>query len=467
MRPRTSALSNRSRRDARALRVGSRTIAAVVAVLAFCTAGAAASPLQAQAPLPPPTKEEIGRAVMMIEQLSGDLKKYYYDSTFHGIDLEAKKRQTIERIKAAQSQPQAFAYVAQFLADFNDSHTFLQGFEHKKEVSYGYSLKLVGDSCYVSRVTKGSDAEAKGLARGDRLVKLDGNVPTRQNLWVLQYVYRALSPRAAVHLVVEHPTGITEEMDVLAKITEGRVVRDYTDDTERHFMEDEGEKEMYRLRHRYHEYGDSIIVWRFPEFVGGDQDGIDNMMALVKRHRALVLDLRGNPGGSVATQLRLIGSFFDSAVVNSKWRTRDSTFTLKADPVSKNPFRGMLVILIDGQSASASEMTARTMQLEGRAIIVGDRSAGAVQTARTFPHAAGYEKFLAYAASITIADVEMSDGSRLERVGVVPDEIVLPTGADMATGRDPQMARALAIVGMTVTPEQAARVFREDKDAGQ
>jgi C-terminal processing protease CtpA/Prc len=283
---------------------------------------------------------------------------------------------------------------------------------------------------------------------------------------MLSYVYRSLSPRAGMHLVVEHPTGIPQEMDVIAKIVDGRAVRDYTDETDRHFMGDEGEKEAYRLRHRYHSYGDSVLVWRFPEFLAGGEDGIDNMMAIAKRHRALVLDLRGNGGGAVTTQERLIASFFDTAFVVDTMKMRSGVEVHRVTPTSKDPFRGMTVVLVDAGSGSSSEIVARALQLQGRAIVVGDRSAGAVQMARWFPHGAGgSERFLEYGASITIADVVMFDGSRLERIGVVPDEIVLPTGADMAAKRDPQMARALALVGMTVTPEQAARVFHEDKDA--
>lgn len=440
-----------------------RTVYRLAVAAAALVGLTGAAPLAAQ-DAPPPTKEEIGRATTMIEQLSGDLKKYYYDSTYHGIDLETRKRTAIEHVNGARNRSEAFAYVAQFLADFNDSHTGLYGFEHRNNVHYGFSLWMVGDSCYIARVTPGSDAAAKGVARGDRVVRLDKNVPTRQNFHMLQYVYRALSPRTAVHLTLEHPDGRQEEVDVQSKVTPGRVVIDWTSESDRRFYQEEGEKELLRLRHRYHSYGDSVLVWRLPEFIYGDDATIDRMIGRAKQHRALVLDLRGDPGGAVSTLQRLIGSFFDTTIVSSIWKARDSTYAVKAKPVGKEPYRGMLVILVDGQSASAAELTARTMQIEGRAIIVGDRSAGAVQVSQGFGHAAGFTKYLGYGAAITIADVTMSDGSRLERVGVVPDRLVLPTGADMATGRDPQMATALEIVGMKLTPEQAARVIRDEQD---
>jgi C-terminal processing protease CtpA/Prc len=53
----------------------------------------------------------------------------------------------------------------------------------------------------------------------------------------------------------------------------------------------------------------------------------------------------------------------------------------------------------------------------------------------------------------------MSDGTRLEKRGVIPDKLVVPTGADIAAGRDPALAKALEIAGVTRTSEQAGRIL--------
>ena len=64
-----------------------------------------------------------------------------------------------------------------------------------------------------------------------------------------------------------------------------------------------------------------------------------------------------------------------------------------------------------------------------------------------------------YGASITDADIIMSDGKSLERVGVVPDETRLPTNRDLAAKHDPVLAYAASLVGVTIPPDKAGALF--------
>jgi len=64
-----------------------------------------------------------------------------------------------------------------------------------------------------------------------------------------------------------------------------------------------------------------------------------------------------------------------------------------------------------------------------------------------------------FGASVTEWDLIMKDGKSLERNGVTPDQLILPTAQDLASGRDPVLAQAAGILGVTMTPETAGKAF--------
>jgi len=66
-----------------------------------------------------------------------------------------------------------------------------------------------------------------------------------------------------------------------------------------------------------------------------------------------------------------------------------------------------------------------------------------------------------FGVQVTDADVVMSDGGRLERVGVRPDELLIPTSADLAAKRDPALARALTLAGVPTDAAKAGTLLRE------
>ncbi|MBP1770638.1 MAG: hypothetical protein H6P96_1256 [Candidatus Aminicenantes bacterium] len=79
--------------------------------------------------------------------------------------------------------------------------------------------------------------------------------------------------------------------------------------------------------------------------------------------------------------------------------------------------------------------------------------------AKLYSREMGAEFSIFYGLMITESDLIMADGQSLEGIGVVPDELLLPTAQDLAAGRDPVLAKAVSLAGGLILPEEAAKQF--------
>jgi C-terminal processing protease CtpA/Prc len=423
-----------------------------IAMLLF--AGALFSALGQQ----PPSGLDRERGRSMLQMIKDDLKKNYYDPTYHGMDLEIRFRTAEEKIKGATSLGQIFGIIAQALIDLDDSHTFFLPPGRSYNTEYGWQMQIIGDKCYVVAVKSGSDAEAKGLREGDEIYTIDGFEPARENFWKIQYTYRALRPRPGMRLVVIKPDGKSQQLDVKAKVQQEKRVVDLTQGLDIDELIRESENEDRLHRHRYIEMGENLFIWKMPQF-DMPKEKVDEFVDKFRKRKALVLDLRGNHGGYEETLLRLLSNFFDHDVKVGDLKTRKEEKAITAKTRGDHVFTGKLVVIVDSESGSAAELFARVVQLEKRGIVIGDRSAGAVMRARKYSHKMGVDVVVPYGVSITNADIIMTDGKTLEHLGVTPDEVKLPTAADVAAKRDPVLAYAISLLGGNVSSEKAGALF--------
>jgi carboxyl-terminal processing protease len=176
----------------------------------------------------------------------------------------------------------------------------------------------------------------------------------------------------------------------------------------------------------------------------------------------LIIDLRGNGGGYSKTLERLIGNFADHDIKIGDAKGRKESKPQVAKTRGSSIFKGKLAILVDSDSASASEQFARIMQLEKLGTVIGDRTAGALMESKYYEGQTGVGSVLYFGTSVTVNDLIMPDGKSLEKVGVIPNELVLPTGADLAAMRDPVLARAAELVGVKLEAEKAGTLFPKD-----
>jgi C-terminal processing protease CtpA/Prc len=261
-------------------------------------------------------------------------------------------------------------------------------------------------------------------------------------------------PTRSIQLVVQTP-GETKprQLDVASKIKTRTAALQWDEYFFRLLRQD-----YFDPKVKYYEIGSEALIWKMKSF-SGDNSYIDSMMSKAGKFKTLILDLRGNGGGSVDLLSRLVGHFFDHDVTIGTQKMRKESKPLIAKTRGGNAFKGKLIVLVDSESASCSEVFARVIQLGKRGTVIGDRTEGAVMESERYRHETGNGDVLTYGASVTVADLLMMDGKSLENVGVTPNEMLLPMGADLAAQRDPALARACEIAGATVDAEKAGTFF--------
>lgn len=399
---------------------------------------------------------ERGMAQTMLEDIDNDVRKHYYDPKFHGLDWNARVKEAKQRIDKAETLNQALSEVAAALDTLNDSHTFFAPPTRPYLHEYGWRQQMIGDRCYVVQVMPNSDANAKDVRPGDEVLSMNGNTPNRNDLWRLEYYFNRLHPQPGLRLILRGPEGSQHQVDVMAKVTQLKRVMDLNgEDIWAVLREEENEERLIRIH--YAEMGDPLMVLKFPEFAFSDAD-VDGMLGKAAKHKALILDLRGNPGGSAEMLEHFIGDLFENDVKIGDRVRRD-----KKEPVvarhGRSHFDGKLIVLVDSNSASASEILARLVQIEHRGVVLGDQTSGSVMEARHYSYKVGMDTVVFFGASITDADLIMTDGKSLEHTGVTPDQVILPTAADLANDRDPVLAHAAEMLGVQLSPEQAGKMF--------
>jgi len=404
------------------------------------------------------SSQDRDRGATMLKIIKEDISKHYYDPAFHGIDLDARFKLAESKMKLTKSNAEVFGIIAQVLLDFNDSHTAFIPPQRQSIIEYGWLMKMFGDIGYITEVRPHSDADEQGLKPGDQVVSIDGIRPTRSNIWIFYYLYHQLAPRPVVNLIVQGPDEPARQLKVKAQVQLNKRTIDLTDTIDlNRFLREEEDDEMLSAQ-RFSTFGDDLIIWKMSEF-NLTRDEVDSQIDRVKKRRALILDLRGNLGGAEETLLRVIGNLCDHDVTVGELRRRKETKPLIAKTRGDGGFKGKLVVLVDSESASAAEVLARVVQLEKRGVVLGDRTSGKVMLSRFYSHQMGLDTVIVYGASVTDADIIMSNGVSLEGAGVTPNLALLPKATDLRAHRDPVLSDAASLLGVKLDADEAGKLF--------
>jgi carboxyl-terminal processing protease len=312
--------------------------------------------------------------------------------------------------------------------------------------SAGVAVRLIGRDLVVWRVDSAGAARRAGVVPGWRVERIDAFTPPAlsmadsvglRRLGALTGALGALRGPAGsrVRLLLSDPAGRQHDVSFARDTLRGKLAR---------FGNLPPLPASLQFERRALGNDRCVGVIRFEYWMPPVMPALDSAVDASRACAGIVLDLRGNLGGVAAMMMGAAGHFLSEPRTLGTMRTRGDEMRFAANPrrvstagAPVEPFGGPLAIVIDGLSASTSEMFAAGLQALGRARVFGERSAGQALPAIATRLPTG--DVLMH----VVADFVAADGTRIEGRGAVPDEMVPLVSADVLAGRDAPLAAAL------------------------
>jgi carboxyl-terminal processing protease len=186
-----------------------------------------------------------------------------------------------------------------------------------------------------------------------------------------------------------------------------------------------------------------IRVSRFGESSSTEWDEVVARLSYeLPNLKGVVLDLRGNPGGYTNAAIHIAGEFIKEGVIFYEQDGAGVKTPLNVETTRNGRWLGKkVVVLLNGGSASSSEILAGALLDRVGAVTVGEKSfgKGVVQTVADLAGGS--------AVHITVAKWLTPGGTWVQETGLIPKYVVAISDQDIKDGKDPQLDKALAIIG--------------------
>lgn len=346
------------------------------------------------------------------EEILSIVQREYYRE----VDAEALETAAIDGMLAALGDPYTFYYTDEAYAAMNEETT-------GQYVGVGMLVgEAEGGDLRVLRVFRDSPAEKAGIEAGDALLAIDG-----------------------ARVGGDAPMGLSEasallkgegETPVEVEVERGGEVLSFT-------------LERGEVSINYVEYSileGNVGYLSIYQFTGDDVEGVKEAISAFQQAgvSALVVDVRSNPGGLLTDVVDICDMLLPEGLIVY---TEDRSGAREEFYADGEYWDVPMAVLVNGDSASASEIFAAAVQDTGRGIVVGEVTygKGVVQTLHAFPEGDGMQ--------LTTATYYTPSGASIHGQGVTPDiEVALATDASVTyhapdAASDAQLAAALEALG--------------------
>ncbi len=363
-----------------------------------------------------------------------EVRTEYYDPQLHGVNWNRARRTYRPVALAAVDDRALYRVLGDMLALLDDAHAGASAPAVTRRIdtlrqsraAIGVTLRPEPDKpgfYTIASVREGSPAEQAGLAPGWRLDT------TGTGVWFPEL--DVVEGQAVVLAVVE-PDGAQRTLTITPRVMEPRPA----------FVADRSRP--------------GIVLLRVEAFDPGLGDWMGQQLSGLSPDTDVVLDLRGNPGGRLLEADAVLSCFLPR---DRAWATRTArsgrTIVMKTAGGCGDldgPAVNDVAVLVDGNSRSAAELTPAALQEAGRAIVIGEPTAGAVLISQDTRLPDGGR------LSLSRADFVTAGGVRLEKRGVTPDVAAPGTAQDRRAGRDEALDAAIAALATLVSVERALSI---------
>lgn len=328
------------------------------------------------------------------------------DDTYHQLKLFTQVLDLIERdyVEPVTSQKLIYGAIQGMLSSLDPHSAFMKPEDFKelqvetkgKFTGIGIEITIKDGVLTVVSPIEGTPAFKAGIQANDKILKINGK--TTKNMTLLQAVKLLRGPKGTEVTVSIYRNGWNQLKDV-------KLVRDIIP--------------IRSVRSKMLEDGYGYIrITNFQAKTASDLKKALDELEGKKGLKGIVLDLRNNPGGLLDQAVKVSDEFLETGlIVYTDGRIKDQQMHFAAKP-NKDHHDYPIVVLVNGGSASASEIVAGALQDNKRAIIVGTRTFGKGSVQTIIPLEGGA------AVRLTTAKYFTPSGRSIQAKGITPDIVV-------------------------------------------